>query len=222
MREHNVTLVHPYTGPDAIGGQGVPGDPVASCVHPSPFGTQCTMHSAHAMLACLSLAACTSLTCPSPEPYQRGARSDGIHGPICQARAVSFASWQGGTSRASAHGMCKPSGCHNFFLSPIDLDPATMKLYAATAHESGPGLNFVVLPSHVSQKTARSWLGLHPQHEVATNLALAAVEGPAAKKAAEAAWAAGSAEYSGQPPTFRVYTAPHVRRRAARATSRPA
>ena len=56
-------------GPDAIGwagaAAGVPHDPTL-CIHPPPFGTQCTVHRHAAIAACLALPRCIALTCPDP------------------------------------------------------------------------------------------------------------------------------------------------------------
>lgn len=38
------------------------------CIHPPPFGTQCTMHVQDAISACLGLEGCKGLVCPDPKP----------------------------------------------------------------------------------------------------------------------------------------------------------
>ena len=97
-------------GPDAIGwagaAAGVPHDPTL-CIHPPPFGTQCTVHRHAALAACLALPRCIALTCPDPRESHVGTR--GITGPICQARSRAVAAERG-------HGMCKPGGCMNVAL----------------------------------------------------------------------------------------------------------
>jgi len=97
-------------GPDAIGwagaAAGVPHDPTL-CIHPPPFGTQCTVHRHAAIAACLALPRCIALTCPDPRESHIGTR--GIAGPICQARSRAVAAERG-------HGMCKPGGCMNVAL----------------------------------------------------------------------------------------------------------
>ncbi len=125
------SLVQPYLGLDAIGGRGVDSSPTAACVTPPPFGTQCTMHARHSVWTCLALASCNALTCPSPEPYH-GGRRDAINGPICQARSIKLGDWQRGAFTAKAHGMCKPSGCRNFFLERVQISAE----HAATIHPS--------------------------------------------------------------------------------------
>lgn len=90
------------------------------CIHPPPFGQQCTVHSGNALAACASNTQCHALTCPSPEPY-RARRRDGIHGPICQLRVTPLPAWLAGSMRAVKHGMCKPSRCANIFLTRVRL-----------------------------------------------------------------------------------------------------
>jgi hypothetical protein len=94
-----------------------------ACINPAPFGTQCTQHAALSLHACLLDAQCHSVTCPSPEPYVHDVahpRRDGIKGAVCQLRAIHEADWHGKT-RATKHGMCKQSGCRNYFLTPVQV-----------------------------------------------------------------------------------------------------
>ena len=117
-------LLTSVRGPDAIGWTGrssdVPHSEAFGCIHPPPFGEQCTVHARDALVACLrAQPQCHALSCPSPEPYQRGRRRDGISAAVCQLRAVQHADWLGGASRARRHGMCNFQGCRNYFLKRV-------------------------------------------------------------------------------------------------------
>ena len=113
--------------PDAIEWRGkaadVPHHKDFGCIDPPPFGQQCTVHASGALHACLAAiranSECHSFSCPSPEPYTRGQRRDGISGPICQLRAVQLRAWHAGAARARRHGMCSAQGCRNFFLQSV-------------------------------------------------------------------------------------------------------
>jgi hypothetical protein len=83
------------------------------CIDPPPFGEQCTMLEDHAITSCLLLPACVALTCPDPSPYLVQ-RTDGISGPVCQARASH-------TVEAHEHGMCEPDGCINIVFTSSDM-----------------------------------------------------------------------------------------------------
>lgn len=126
-----VLLLTSVVGPDAIGWAKDVIHSADHCINPAPFGQQCTLHMVSALAACLRSRGCNSFTCPSPDPYVRGGRRDGIHAAICQLRSVSRAAWEGGANRETRHGMCKPGrpggkSCSNFFLSPLPRwSPAT-------------------------------------------------------------------------------------------------
>jgi len=74
----------------------------APCIHPPPFGQQCTVHRVDALTACLFLG-CHSVVCPDQTPYAKGKPAKHIEGPICQVRAH-------GDANEKNHGMCKPGG----------------------------------------------------------------------------------------------------------------
>jgi hypothetical protein len=57
----------------------------APCIHPPPFGQQCTVHRTDAILSCLN-SNCAAVICPDQKPYANGKPSKGITGPICQLR----------------------------------------------------------------------------------------------------------------------------------------
>jgi hypothetical protein len=91
---------------------------VAQCIHPAPFGKQCTRHSTGALRACLEIEGCTSLVCPDAGPYLKDTpqlRKKGIHGAICQVRSHN-------NGDEKNHGMCRPGGCaHVTFDAPVAL-----------------------------------------------------------------------------------------------------
>lgn len=112
---------------DAIAWSGlttdVPHDKHFGCIHPPPFGRQCTLHAGDSLRACLSAPGCRAITCPSPDPYTKPLRPrhDGITGAICQLRSVRQGEFDAGKSKASNHGMCREGrtvGCKNVFLKP--------------------------------------------------------------------------------------------------------
>ena len=93
-------------GSDSIGWDGtLMHDHSAGCIHPPPFGKQCTMLRANAVATCLLMAGCTALTCPDPSESHIG-RKLGVTGPVCQARSSQVA-------KEKNHGMCRPGGCMN-------------------------------------------------------------------------------------------------------------
>merc|ERR1711988_1260434 len=54
-------------GFDSIGWSGtLMHDRSKGCIHPPPFGNQCTMLRANAISTCLLLMGCSALTCPDP------------------------------------------------------------------------------------------------------------------------------------------------------------
>ncbi|KAL1529515.1 hypothetical protein AB1Y20_000461 [Prymnesium parvum] len=108
-----VWVAHVRRSTDSIGWAGLPHDPQYRCIHPPPFGQQCTLLRRDALLSCLIMPGCVALTCPDPSESHIG-RKPGITGPICQARREAVA-------REYNHGMCKPSGCINIaFRSPAN------------------------------------------------------------------------------------------------------
>ena len=84
------------------------------CIHPPPFGAQCTMHAVDAIHACASLPGCVGLVCPDPKPYWNGQPRRKITGPICQARGHLGGDGRWGGERN--HLMCKPGGCAHITL----------------------------------------------------------------------------------------------------------
>jgi hypothetical protein len=90
--------------PDAISSSNSPRHDPRFCIHPPPFGDQCTMHANDALGACAVLDGCVGLVCPDPTPYRRGVPRKRIRGPICQARGHMV-------SDERNHSMCKPGGC---------------------------------------------------------------------------------------------------------------
>ena len=126
MAAENITafFLSAHRGPDAINWNGKAADVPHSaidCMHPPPFGQQCTTHASNALFACLrAQPACHALSCPSPEPYQHArGRSDSITNAICQLRSEQLEPWLKGSSRARRHGMCNFQGCRNFFLTRV-------------------------------------------------------------------------------------------------------
>ena len=100
---------------------GYTGAPKASpnnsyCIHPPPFGDQCTVLSEHALAACVVEEECTGYVCPDSHAYLPdggNARSKGVTGPICQLRNSPSL-----TTDELNHGMCLPDGCSSFLISP--------------------------------------------------------------------------------------------------------
>ena len=130
-----ILLISAVPSPDAI--EWIPPDDVphhrALCIHPPPFGRQCTTHAPDALGACIALGSrCRAITCPDPRPYTQGGRRDGIHGAVCQLRSIDLPRWSAGLRRARGHGMCKPTSCRNFFLAPLSPDAAA-RLYELPA-----------------------------------------------------------------------------------------
>ncbi len=123
----NLLVLFATTAPDSVGYSGAPASSAGACIHPPPFGEQCTMLADSALHACLRLLpGCTSLTCPDPGPYAAPHPRIPRPGPICQARSASSAgAWrQQGQALEAAHPMCAPSGCTSLFLArlaPSDL-----------------------------------------------------------------------------------------------------
>ena len=78
-------------------------DKAAKCIHPAPFGVQCTTHRVDALVSCLALG-CQALVCPDQRPYERGQPKKRIEGAICQVRSHT-------DLNERRHGMCKPNGC---------------------------------------------------------------------------------------------------------------
>ena len=157
------TLVQRFGGHDAMNWLG-PGRDVGQdarlCIHPSPFGAQCTMHSRDSLRSCLMLKGCNSFTCPSPEVYERGHRRDKITSRVCQARSsFSYEQWHSGTRLAASHGMCSPTGCENFFLFPARVKAG---LDAAWQAEMPPQSRIILVPASVPASVSTTWLGLPP------------------------------------------------------------
>jgi hypothetical protein len=75
----------------------------ALCIHPAPFGNQCTVHRQSAIASCLALQ-CKSVICPDQKPYIKGKPKKGIRGAICQLRNHDV-------ENEPRHGMCTPTGC---------------------------------------------------------------------------------------------------------------
>ena len=159
-------LVHHWVGPDAmnwIGPQRDVPQEAKLCIHPSPFGTQCTMHAPYSLRSCLLMKSCSSLTCPSPEPYERGRRRDKITGKICQARStVDYEQWRKGPGRlAASHGMCAPSGCNNFFIAHVRVRGG-LDFMREQLQELPPQTTIILLASNVPSSVTSGWLGLPP------------------------------------------------------------
>ena len=114
------------TSYDSIGWAGLPHDPKYGCIHPPPFGKQCTLLREDALFACLKMPGCAALTCPDPSESWIG-RKPGITGPICQAR-------RNGVPKERNHGMCKPGGCINIALRPAPLNRSGQDWATRVAH----------------------------------------------------------------------------------------
>ena len=112
MPAPHIWVAHAQRGPDSIGYalNSLPSDPKFGCIHPPPFGSQCTLPREAAIAACMALPRCIAVTCPDPAESHIGTR--GITGPVCQLRASR-------TPNERGHGMCKPGGCLNVALSRI-------------------------------------------------------------------------------------------------------
>jgi hypothetical protein len=180
MSNATLFLLSMVSSEDAIGWHGKALDVPhhthpSSCIHPPPFGQQCTLHYADALLECLTLERCRAFTCPSPGPYRRGGRKDGIRGPICQLRSISMTRWERGERREAKHGMCRsrgqPEPCSNFFLSPTTAEEMQMSgqmraaLQAAWQYRSEGAVRVAVrknsaIRGSITVTTARN-LGLH-------------------------------------------------------------
>jgi hypothetical protein len=118
---HSLVIVFAHTAPDAIGYAGTLPSSPAHCIHPPPFGEQCTAMADASLRACLALPGCAALTCPDPAPYHAPHPRLPRAGPVCQARTVrSAAAWRrGGEDLEAGHGMCTPTGCTSFFLARL-------------------------------------------------------------------------------------------------------
>ena len=175
------TLLTGAQGPDAINWNGPTSDvehnAKLGCIHPAPFGRQCTAHNREALVACLrAQPMCRALTCPSPEVYQRGGRRDGITGAICQLRSVALQRWSAGEARARRHGMCTgpngiwnpQQGCRNYFLSPVRI------LMPGQKRRPPPKFELVLVAP--TDRGLADWLGL--PREVSSTLSAGAVEIP--------------------------------------------
>ena len=140
---------------DAIGWEGldsdVPHDRKIGCIHPPPFGKQCTAHKGDALKACLAAPGCHALSCPSPEPYVGKVRRDGIVGAICQLRATKQVAFNEGKNKAAKHGMCRALGCTNLFLSPVQVKGAGSNVAAMAIRLSE------LVDAHGAADTHRSW-----------------------------------------------------------------
>jgi len=108
--------IHAERSYDAIGyGGDLPSNADYGCIDPPPFGTQCTLPRAAAIVACMAMQGCVAITCPDPKESHIGTR--GITGPVCQLRTRR-------TPNERSHGMCRPGGCINLGLSRIGRPPA--------------------------------------------------------------------------------------------------
>ena len=136
-------------------------DKAATCIHPSPFGIQCTTHRAHALGSCLALG-CKALVCPDQRPYERGQPKKRIAGAICQVRSHA-------DLNEPRHGMCKPGGCTRWVVSRGTLgdfiDTAALQMMplqpqsaaGAVAPLSGRSATLaVILPGNLLQYECRT------------------------------------------------------------------
>lgn len=173
-------LLQHINSPDSIGwinGGDVPHNGTY-CIDPPPFGTQCTVHMKDSITACLSMSSsssndkknvnCHAITCPDPTPYLDATSQEnvnrGIHGAVCQMRGSvsSIQQWKESTKPINEknHGMCQPDGCHNFFFSPVQLNPHGMKvLFQST--RSSTGVNDERTPILLVDYTKSSFFNSH-------------------------------------------------------------
>ena len=107
-------VAHVVRSADAIGWTSLPSDASFGCIHPPPFGRQCTIPREQAIASCMAMPHCVAITCPEPRESHIGER--GITGPVCQLRARR-------TPDEKRHGMCRPGGCINIALSRIPRPP---------------------------------------------------------------------------------------------------
>lgn len=141
-------LVSLQRSPHSIGWDGLPHDAKYKCIHPSPFGNQCTLLQRDAIVACLKMPGCEALTCPEPAESHIG-RKPGITGPICQARRSS-------TATEYDHGMCKPSGCINIAFRTLvtTSEDWTNGMMKHVPSEVWPHIGFIRLRSSVGTERA--------------------------------------------------------------------
>lgn len=101
--------------------------PSLGCIHPAPFGSQCTVPRQTALAACI-VADCTALVCPDQTPYTASGRlaRRGVRGPICQLRNHTDLDETG-------HAMCRPGGCTLWTLhrKPLASSPLVAQLQRA-------------------------------------------------------------------------------------------
>mmetsp|Transcript_3306 Transcript_3306/g.6730 ORF Transcript_3306/g.6730 Transcript_3306/m.6730 type:complete len:245 (+) Transcript_3306:54-788(+) len=109
--------IHGEVSPHAMSFKGTPQHiDNGYCIHPPPFGAQCTVRSEDALAACAKADGCTSWVCPDQGLYLPdggSAKSKGVTGPICQLRSSATSLEMDEIN----HGMCKPSGCASFLVS---------------------------------------------------------------------------------------------------------
>eukprot|EP00759_Apiculatamorpha_spiralis_P031536 PhF_6_TR3341/c0_g1_i1/m.4720 len=80
-----------------------------SCLHPPPFGTQCTVPANESLRACDRVGPkCKAIICPDPSEYVPKVTPElarkGIQGPICLLRETI-------KQNELRHRMCRPGGC---------------------------------------------------------------------------------------------------------------
>ena len=129
-------------------------DGTKGCIHPAPFGQQCTAHRADALYSCIGLN-CQGIVCPDQRPYQHGKPAKGILGPICQIRNHNDANERN-------HGMCKPNGCTRW-----DVSRGTLRTLAPSLSilESYPDAALaVILPQRLLRYECREATATGPTY----------------------------------------------------------
>jgi len=88
-------------------------DGTLGCIHPAPFGRQCTSHRVDALYGCLETN-CKAVLCPDQRQYVYDPagwlKKKGIQGPICMLRNHL------NSDTNKNHGVCEPSGCTKWVL----------------------------------------------------------------------------------------------------------
>ena len=137
----------------------------ARCIHPAPFGAQCTTHRVDALVSCLALG-CEALICPDQRPYTKGQPAKHIKGAICQVRNHA-------DLNERRHGMCRPSGCTRWIVqrgtlgSFLDTSALAMTLSASDPNLSAATpMLAVILPGRLLQYECRNQEPSHGTTEI--------------------------------------------------------
>ena len=221
------------TAPDSVGYTGAPASSAGACIHPPPFGEQCTMLADSALHSCLRLLpGCTSLTCPDPGPYSAPHPKIPRPGPICQARSSrSAGAWrQQGEALEAGHPMCAPTGCTSFFLArlaPSDLAQGlagqlaqalaarglrhqdTLLAWAGEAQQVAAAKGLLALPSLQELGQLAPSSSSPQQHPSTAGPWLLGADAPAHLREQLGAEAAPQHPWLALPPQLTVYLYPH-------------